>query len=342
MNADSGFTIHRDADLADRNTLRVRAQVERLIDIHDARVLPAVLALPEVAAAPCRVLGEGSNILITGNIAGALLSLRGSMIQVLALDADTARLRVEAGHSWHTFVMHTIDQGLAGLENLALIPGTVGAAPIQNIGAYGVEVGEHVLGVEVFDRQQHAFRTLSRSQCAFGYRDSLFKRDPERFIVTAVTFELSRHDRPKLDYAGIREELEASGVSTPTARNVAEAVIRLRRRKLPDPAVLPNAGSFFKNPVVNADTAVRLMHEYPSIVSWPMDLGRKLSAGWLIEQAGLKGARDGDAGIAATHALVLVNHGQADGPALVAFASFVRKQVAAKFGVELEPEPVYW
>ncbi len=330
------------ADLRDLNTLRVSASVERLIDVSDSRALPEIFARAEVKHSPVRVLGEGSNVLVTGDLPGTLLRLKGRSVQSLAINEDKARLRVEAGYNWHELVMHSIELGLAGLENLALIPGTVGAAPIQNIGAYGVEVGESIVAVEVYDRLQDAFRTMSRSQCSFGYRDSLFKRDPDRFVITAVTFELDRHDRLRLDYQGVREELSAMAIDQPTSRHVAAAVIRLRQRKLPDPKQLPNAGSFFKNPIVDAATAARLQSEFPTIVSWPIDHGRKLSAGWLIEQAGLKGARDGDAGISAHHALVLVNHEKATGPELRAFAELVVARVEERFGVRLVPEPVYW
>jgi UDP-N-acetylmuramate dehydrogenase len=230
----------------------------------------------------------------------------------------------------------------------------VGAAPIQNIGAYGTEVRECVHVVEAFERTTGMLRRLPAAECAFAYRDSLFKHDPERFVVTAVEFALARHTPLKLDYAGIPEELAAMGVDAPRASHVAEAVIRIRRRKLPDPAVLGNAGSFFKNPIVPAALADALRAEHPALPVFPVapfpadaaahgDAGhgarRKLSAAWLIDACGWKGHRDGDAGVSASHALVLVNHGQATGAQLLDLARRIAASVQDRFGVALEPEP---
>ena len=239
-------------------------------------------------------------------------------------------------------MLWTLGRGLCGLENLALIPGTVGAAPIQNIGAYGVEVREHVHVVEAFDRERGDFVRLDADACAFAYRDSLFKHAPDRYIVNAVEFRLPHACTPRLGYAGLAEELQAMGVEgTPRASQVAEAVIRIRRRKLPDPAVLGNAGSFFKNPIVPLAQAEALLAEHPAL---PVFRGsdadsRKLSAAWLIDQCGWKGHRDGDAGVSPDHALVLVNHGQATGAELLALAQRIQASVFERFGIRLEPEP---
>jgi UDP-N-acetylmuramate dehydrogenase len=234
----------------------------------------------------------------------------------------------------------TLARGLAGLENLALIPGLVGAAPIQNIGAYGVEVAECIGVVEAWDRLAGRTVRLERADCEFGYRDSVFKRAPDRWIVTAVELHLSREGAPRLGYAGVREELDAMGFVAPSASDVAEAVRRLRRRKLPDPAVIGNAGSFFKNPLVPAEVAGRLRDEHGDLPVYPAGPGLgKLSAAWLIERCGWRGVREGDAGIAAQHALVLVNHGHASGAELLALARRVAGSVEARFGVRLEPEP---
>jgi UDP-N-acetylmuramate dehydrogenase len=242
--------------------------------------------------------------------------------------------------NWDALVDWTLQRDLRGLENLALIPGQVGAAPIQNIGAYGTEVAESIGYVEAWDRHAGRAVRLARDECAFGYRDSIFKRDAERWIVTAVEFRLSRTAPLRLDYSGVREELSAMGVTGPTAQQVAEAVRRLRRRKLPDPAVIGNAGSFFKNPVVDAAVAGRLLDEHPTAPVFPAGAGhRKLSAAWLIERCGWRGHREGDAGIAAQHALVLVNHGHASGAELLALARSVAHSVEQRFGVRLEPEP---
>lgn len=344
--AAGSYRIHHQASLLGRNTLRVAARAERLIEISDPTAIPDILALPEVAAAPIRVLGSGSNLLLTADVPGTVLALNNADIHWPdpANASESVGVWVGAGCVWHRLVMESLERGWQGLENLALIPGTVGAAPIQNIGAYGLEVGERIDAVEVFDRQRRCFQTLLAGDCGFAYRDSVFKQQPDRYLVIAVQFRLHRHSTLRTHYQGIAEELAQAGITTATAQDVADAVIRLRRRKLPDPAVLPNAGSFFKNPWVDATTLERLRRDVPELVFWPgaEGGGGKLSAGWLIERAGLKGSRQGDAGIAPNHALVLVNHGQATGAELMAFAETIRAEVRTRFGVLLEPEPVRW
>ncbi len=238
--------------------------------------------------------------------------------------------------------MHwALGHGFLGLENLALIPGTVGAAPIQNIGAYGVEVREFINVVEVFDRIAGKFLRLENADCAFAYRDSLFKRTPSAYVVTAVEFLLPRKSELRLDYAGVREELQAMHAGAPTAPLVAEAVTRLRLRKLPNPALIGNAGSFFKNPVVAAEMARQLQAGHPTLPAWPAAAGHlKLSAAWLIEACEFKGLREGDAGVSSQHSLVIVNYGQATGEQIWALAQKIQAAVLAKFRVMLEPEPV--
>jgi UDP-N-acetylmuramate dehydrogenase len=335
--------VHEHASLAALNTFRVAARARWLVEIDDARHLPAVLSRPEWRERPLLVLGEGSNTLFTRDYDGVVLRLTGRRVTESLWVGDDAVVRVEAGRNWHDFVMWSLAQGYVGLENLALIPGTVGAAPIQNIGAYGVELARHVDSVEAWDRETGAFTSLDQAACAFGYRDSLFKRPDQRgrWIVTAVRFRF-RPDTPLvLDYAGVREELAAMDVDTPRARDVAEAVIRLRRRKLPDPAEIGNAGSFFKNPVVARATADALRATYPTLPVYPAADGQaKLSAAWLIEQSGWKGHRDSDAGVSERHALVLVNHGQASGADLMHLARRIEDSVRKAYGVVLEPEPI--
>lgn len=337
------YRITQNAPLVGLNTLRVAAQAERLVEVFDPGCLPELLTQPDIAAGRVRVLGGGSNLLLSGDVPGTLLRLCNDEVAWPDADQDQAVIRVGAGLNWHALVMASLERGWQGLENLALIPGTVGAAPIQNIGAYGMEVGERIVAVEVFDRQTTNFRTLPASACDFAYRDSVFKRDPDRFIVIAVQFELHRHSVLRTHYQGIAETLREAGIGTPTALDIAAAVIHLRQRKLPDPATLPNAGSFFKNPIVDAQTLAHLRTLAPDLVYWPNQNGSaKLSAGWLIEKTGLKGSRHGDAGIAPGHALVLVNFGRASGAELREFANFVRASVFERFGVRLEPEPVCW
>ena len=335
------FRLLRDADLAGRNTFGVAARAPWLLEVNDSGSLAEALDLAQVRDLPLLMLGGGSNLLFAGDPPGAVVALRAAGTQVIADDGVQAVVRADAGADWHGLVMWSLDQGLCGLENLALIPGSTGAAPIQNIGAYGVEVGERIVAVEAWDRRAQRNVRLDRAACAFGYRDSAFKRDPERWIVTAVELALSRHAAPRLDYAGIGEELAAMGVATPGAREVAEAVIRIRRRKLPDPAVVGNAGSFFKNPIVPATLAQALQAAHPRLPVFPGDGDgtRKLSAAWLIDACGWKGARAGDAGVSSAHALVLVNHGAATGLQLLELARRIAASVQDRFGVALEPEP---
>ncbi|WP_109125989.1 UDP-N-acetylmuramate dehydrogenase [Dyella sp. C11] len=335
-----GYTLIENASLASRNTLRVDARARLLAEINDASKLTELLEFPAVRNGKLLVLGEGSNMLFTGDFDGTVLAMATRGVQV-EQDGDVARIAVAAGERWDDFVRWTLGQGFAGLENLILIPGTVGAAPIQNIGAYGTEVAEFIESVEAWDMKERRIAVLDRAACAFAYRDSVFKHEPGRYIVTAVRFALPRSRVLRLDYAGIREELARMGIQKPAPFHVAEAVIHLRTKKLPDPAVIGNAGSFFKNPIVDASTGEALKREHAELVSWVGGDGRwKLSAAWLIEQSGFKGERDGDAGISNRHALVLVNHGRATGGELWGFAQKVIEGVRARFGVTLEPEPV--
>ncbi|QNP40980.1 UDP-N-acetylmuramate dehydrogenase [Lysobacter solisilvae (ex Woo and Kim 2020)] len=335
--------IARDASLQSRNTFGVAATAPVLVEVSDASALPALFADPEFGDRLALVLGGGSNLLFAGNPDGVVLALTGK--RVAHLDEATTNghtiVRADAGVEWHDFVMRTLRHGFAGLENLALIPGTVGAAPIQNIGAYGAEVREFIHAVDAFEPATGQMHRFDADGCAFAYRDSLFKQQPDRYIVTAVEFALPRAPALKLDYAGIREELAHMGVASPTPLHVADAVIAIRRRKLPDPAVVGNAGSFFKNPIVPAvqAEALKAQHEALPLFRGSSEATRKLSAAWLIDQCGWKGHRDGDAGVAASHALVLVNHGQATGAQLLALARRIAASVQERFGVAIEPEP---
>ncbi|KWS02262.1 UDP-N-acetylenolpyruvoylglucosamine reductase [Lysobacter capsici AZ78] len=331
----------RDAELQHRNTFGVAARAPWLVSIDDAAALPRALRTGPLNDGIALTLGGGSNLLFAGDPTGAVLELSGRRIATLGGDGEHAIVRADAGVIWHEFVMHSLAQGLAGLENLALIPGTVGASPIQNIGAYGVEVRDFVHAVEAFEPASGQWHRFDNAACEFAYRDSRFKQSPDRYLITAVEFALPRAPALKLDYAGIGEELAAMGVSAPTPRTVADAVIAIRRRKLPDPALLGNAGSFFKNPIVAAAQAEALLAQYPAM---PVFRGadadtRKLSAAWLIDACGWKGHRDGDAGVSAAHALVLVNHGGASGLQLLDLARRIADSVHTRFAVAIEPEP---
>lgn len=338
----TGYRIIENARLDARTTFGVRAVAPLLVEVTHTDALPELFDYAALRDETALVLGGGSNLLIAGPVPMTLLSMATNGITRLGTIDGKPIVRADAGVVWHEFVLWTLGHGLCGLENLALIPGTVGAAPIQNIGAYGVEVREHVHAVEAFDRHTRNFVRLTASECAFAYRDSRFKHAPNRYVVTAVEFALPETFVPVLNYAGIGDELHTMGIDTaPRASQVAEAVIRIRRRKLPDPAVVGNAGSFFKNPIVPRAQAEALKAAHPTL---PMFAGSsdatcKLSAAWLIDQCGWKGHRDGDAGVAASHALVLVNHGQASGQQLLALARRIAASVRARFDVAIEPEP---
>ncbi|MGY4515657.1 UDP-N-acetylmuramate dehydrogenase [Lysobacter sp. HA18] len=335
-----GVRITRDADLRKLNTFGVDARAPWLVEVDDASRLADVFADIPLSGTTPLVLGGGSNVLFVGAPSEPVLRLTGTRIRLIDDDGTTVRIKVDAGFGWHQLVMRTLDDGLTGLENLALIPGTAGAAPIQNIGAYGVEVRELIDAVHAFEPATGRHVRLSNEECGFAYRDSVFKHEPSRYIVTAVEFRLRGGGAPNLSYAGIADELAERGVNSPTARDVAEAVIAIRRRKLPDPAIVGNAGSFFKNPIVSADVADTLLAEHPQLPAFAAGDGlRKLSAAWLIDSAGLRGYRDGDAGVSPGHALVLVNHGGASGADLLRVARHVASTVRDRYGIALEPEP---
>ena len=337
----SAFSLLDDAPLEGRNTFRVAARASLLADVREAEGLAELMAVPGVAQQPLLVLGEGSNILFAGDAPGLVLSIAGSRIEQVEDLGEAVRIEAQAGVPWNDLLLWTLGRGLAGLENLARIPGSVGAAPIQNIGAYGTEAGEFIAAVQAWDREQGRLRRLERADCAFGYRDSLFKREAGRWIVTAVEFLLPRTHALRLDYAGVREELAAMRIEHPRPSHVAEAIGRIRSRKLPDPLVIGNAGSFFKNPILPGHVAEALQRAHPALPVFPSgsEAERKLSAAWLIEAGGWKGHRQGDAGVSAQHALVLVNHGRASGAQILELAQRIAQDVHARFGVALEPEP---
>jgi UDP-N-acetylmuramate dehydrogenase len=289
------------------------------------------------------VLGGGSNLLLTGDFPGVVLRIETRGIELVATDATAHVVRVAAGENWHGFVMHALASGWAGLENLALIPGTVGAAPVQNIGAYGVELDSLFESLSALDVRTGAVVSMARADCGFAYRDSIFKHDASgRYVILDVTFRLPRGRKPETGYADVREWLDARGVAAPTPKNVADAVIALRSEKLPDPTVLGNAGSFFKNPLVSAEQFARLAQGFPGIVGYPQPDGAvKLAAGWLIERAGWKGRQIGGAAVYERQALVLVNRGGATPADVIALARAIQADVRARYGIELESEPVW-
>ncbi|WP_422506485.1 UDP-N-acetylmuramate dehydrogenase [Stenotrophomonas sp. GZD-301] len=335
------WTLTENASLKALNTFHVDAVAAQLLEVFEPSVLPEVLALPQVAGQPLLVLGSGSNVLIAGDVAGTVLVFGNRNIEILEHRADHTVVRAGAGVNWHGLVMWSLQQGLSGLENLALIPGTAGASPIQNIGAYGAQVGEFIQAVDAWDRVEQTWVRLDTEACRFGYRDSVFKHEPDRYLITSIELRLPLLHELRLGYAGIGEEMQAMGVELPVAADVANAVINIRRRKLPDPDVLGNAGSFFKNPVLPLEQVEVLLQHYPELPVFPADQDdrRKVSAAWMIETCGWKGYRDGDSGVAPSHALVLVNYGAASGEQLLALARRISASVLETFGVPIEPEP---
>ena len=299
-------------------------------------------ALAEAArrGLPLMPVGGGSNLLLTGDVEALVLRMASRGLRILEDDGERVLVEAEAGEPWHPFVLWSLEQGLSGLENLSLIPGTVGAAPMQNIGAYGVEIKGVFAGLTALDRQSGELCEFDLEQCAFAYRDSLFKQQPGRWLILRVRFALSRQASLHLDYGPVRQRPQAEGIEVPTPSDVSRAICAIRSEKLPDPTVLGNAGSFFKNPVVTNELAERIRAEHADLVSYPVGEGRaKLAAGWLIERAGWKGFREGDAGVHRLQALVLVNYGTASGAQLLALAQRIRADIEQRFGVLLEIEP---
>lgn len=289
---------------------------------------------------PLMVIGGGSNLLLTRDVDALVLRMASRGTRITHEDCGGAIVEAEAGEPWHPFVLETLAQGLAGLENLSLIPGTVGAAPMQNIGAYGVELKDVFHSLIAMDRHNGELREFTLADCAFGYRDSVFKQQPNRWLILRVRFKLSFSASLHLDYGPVRQRLEEQGIKEPSPIHVSRAICAIRSEKLPDPATLGNAGSFFKNPLVPAEPFAQIKSAWPGVVGYPQADGQvKLAAGWLIEQAGWKGFRDGDAGVHALQSLVLVNYGQASGKQLLALAQRIQSDILERFGVALEMEP---
>ena len=322
--------------LRGRNSFGVDQRAARLVEFETAEDLRTFFA----AGIPGRwtVLAGGNNILFTEDYDGVLLTPAARQIALVSDDGDEVRLRVDAGVEWDDLVEWAVQRGLWGIENLSLIPGKAGAAPVQNIGAYGCEAKDAIRRVEMYCVETGTVLTLDAAHCGFGYRESVFKHDLKgRVIITAVEIALSHTPRPRLGYGDVEREVEARGGAT--LRNIREAICSIRRAKLPDPAVLGNAGSFFKNPVVEASVAENLLKAYPDMPHYPAPEGRvKLAAGWLIDRAGMKGHRAGNVGVHERQALVIVNHGGATGDEVIAFARTVQTRVREKFGIEIDTE----
>lgn len=331
---DSGFA------LTELNTLGIPGRAECFCRLTDLDQIPAILEHARQQQLPVRVLGGGSNLILSDTVKALVVKVELMGIEIHRHSQEDVLLTVQAGENWHDFVRYCVGQGYYGLENLALIPGTVGACPVQNIGAYGVEVGSFIDQVNAIDLTTGQLVHFSQADCAFLYRDSYFKQHENRFLITDVRFRLSTRFSPVLSYgplAALNDQHELS------AMDVLNRVVDIRRQKLPDPEVIPNAGSFFKNPIVGAEQVRGLLHQFPEMVHFPYGYDYKLAAGWLIDQAGLKGQfNDDSVGCYEHQALVVVNPRHAGYQSVADWATQVQRSVSDIFGVTLDIEPRHW
>ncbi|MEA9601075.1 UDP-N-acetylmuramate dehydrogenase [Polynucleobacter sp. MG-28-Ekke-A2] len=324
--------------LKHRNTFGFDASAELAYEITAPEQIPEVIAEVAEKKLPWRVLGGGSNVILPSTLPGATLLMNIAGQEIISSDEKASYLAVGAGVNWHELVAWTLEKDLPGLENLALIPGTVGAAPIQNIGAYGVEIADYIDSIEAFDAKNHAFVTLQNEACHFAYRDSYFKQNPHRFIVTKVVFKLPKAWQARIHYADLTKQFSEN--ANPSPEDIFLAVCKVRTHKLPDPKVIGNAGSFFQNPVIPVEQYETLLRAHTNLVSYPYAAGkRKLAAGWLIDQCGFKGQRMGSVGVYEHQALVLVNHGGGTAQDILGLAKCIQEKVHDKFGVSLQIEP---
>lgn len=335
--------VQSDISLNSYNTLGLRSVAELFTELHSPADLQKLINDTAIRKLPWNILGGGSNLVLPSLVRGLVLKVANTGHEVLGEDKDYWFVKVQAGEVWNDFVQGTLQKGIWGLENLSLIPGTAGASPIQNIGAYGVEVKDSIFEVRCLDLKTGESKVFTNKECRFSYRDSFFKQEGAgRYLVWDVTFRLPKNNVMHLEYGDIRKELERLGLSN-EPRHIANAVINIRQSKLPDPRVIGNAGSFFKNPIVPKSTRDALLERHTDLVSFPYQTEHfKLAAGWLIDRAGWKGKMLGPVGMYEKQALVLVNHGGASADDVWKLANQVTTDVKSLFGVEIEPEPIRW
>lgn len=334
------LAIAENVSLKPFNTFGIDVNARYLLIAKDTAVLKEALAWAKQHNLAVTIMGGGSNILFTHAIDGLVIIIQTQGIEIIEQQGTTAIVEVAAGVVWHNLVRWAVTQGLGGIENLSLIYGTVGAAPVQNIGAYGVEFKDVCHSVTALNRKTGELHTFTPEQCQFSYRDSLFKHQPEQWIITQVRIKLDYQAPLHISYAALQQNLPNQTAQL-SYLEVSDLVIKTRQQRLPDPAQFGNAGSFFKNPIVSLEQAQQLQQQYPDLITYPYAINQvKLAAGWLIDKSGLKGVRDGEVGTYPQQALVLVNYGEATGEAILAFAKKIQQIVKEKFGVELEPEPV--
>jgi UDP-N-acetylmuramate dehydrogenase len=342
MGQNCGMQIERGVSLKPYNSFGLPAVANTLVRIESDADVRRVVDHPQLGTAPKFVLGGGSNIVLTRDMPQVVLKVEVRGVRLVEELADAWVVEAGAGEPWHEFVAQTLANGWPGLENLALIPGTVGASPVQNIGAYGVELKDRFESLDAVDLVTGRTVTLGAEICAFGYRDSVFKHSlAHRTVITRVRFRLPRPWQPVLGYLDLERKMHETGIDAPSAQQVFDWVCAIRRAKLPDPAVIGNAGSFFKNPVVTPEQCRDIIGRDPEIVHYPLPDGSiKLAAGWMIDACGWKGKHVGQAGVYDKQALVLVNRGGAIGSEVMLLAGAIQESVYGRFGIRLEPEPL--
>ncbi|MGQ9798093.1 MAG: UDP-N-acetylmuramate dehydrogenase [Ignavibacterium sp.] len=325
--------------LKDFNTFHIDVKAEKFIEIESSAELLEFVKNFETNSKKILALGGGSNILFTKDFDGIILHLTFRNLQEISEDDKSVIIEADAGMIWDDLVKFSVEKNLGGIENLAMIPGTVGAAPIQNIGAYGQELKDSLYEVEYLDLFELKFKAVSSEQCQFGYRDSIFKRMLNRnFIITKVSFQLKKNPKLILNYGNVSNELKKEGISNPTISDVSNIIRKIRTEKLPDPNQIGNAGSFFKNPFIDEVTFQKINNEFPDVPSFKQEGKIKIPAAWLIEKSGLKGYRKGEVGTYPNQPLVIVNYGNATGKEILDFAMLISQTVKNKFNIELEPE----
>ncbi len=332
--------LKENVSLAPFNTFGFDAEARFLTEVNSAEEIQQIILDPQWQQKQLLILGGGSNILLTGPQDKLVIRIVSKGIELVKEDHDFYYLEVQAGEIWDDFVLYCVQHQYGGVENLSLIPGTVGAAPMQNIGAYGAEIRQVFDHLKAVDRLSGELVRFSAEECRFGYRESVFKTTlKDKYIIASVTFRLSKKHQPSIEYGDIRRTLAEMGIHEPDMKAVREAVMAIRRSKLPDPAQIGNSGSFFKNPVISADQYTQLKEEFPEIPGYPAGEGQvKVAAGWIIEKAGWKGYREGNVGVHDRQALVLVHFGNGHGKEVLALSDKIRKSVWDKFGIELTPE----
>ncbi|GAA4240749.1 MULTISPECIES: UDP-N-acetylmuramate dehydrogenase [Winogradskyella] len=333
------MTIINNTSLKPFNTFGIEAKAQSFCNINSIKDLSIVLK--EHHSNPLFILGGGSNMLLTKDIEALVLHINLKGIEVVSETENTVIVKAMAGENWHNFVLWCLQHNYGGIENLSLIPGNIGTAPIQNIGAYGVELKDVFLSCEAMNIKDQSLKTFNKSDCNFGYRESIFKQDLKgQYIITSVNLELTKTNHQlHTDYGVIRNELEANGIKAPTIQDISNAVIAIRQSKLPDPKEIGNSGSFFKNPIISTEDFIKLEQNFPDIPSYKIsDTAVKVPAGWLIEKAGFKGKRFKDYGVHNKQALVLVNYGNAAGKDILELAQLIQSTIQRLFNISIETE----